>query len=357
VRQTAAGTRWNGIGTSPSGVARATGGIADEALRSSRPLAVTDDEATHFDGMSSGDVSASTVEQRALRISLRISITFAVISAVWGLLASSEVILLIAVLTPLDLLMTWGSLIVSRIVAKGASTMFPFGRNALAPLFVIAQAIMAFGVLAYAILEAIRVILEGGSDVPGASLLAYGIFSALVDLIGWRVVARTAHDRPLVQAEVAGWLSGLPTSAVIAVGGVVVLLVGGTRFAAVAPYVDPTLVIIGSLGFAVIPIRLLRSSIRDLQTARPEAELVAQVETVVADVRTHEGLPEPILRVGRLGSVLDVELAFVLPSGTGDIACGDRVRRAVCDGLGDLPYSVWITVEFGYDAELFERRA
>jgi len=24
------------------------------------------------------------------------------------------------------------------------------------------------------------------------------------------------------------------------------------------------------------------------------------------------------------------------------------------DGVGDLPYSVWITVEFGYDAELFE---
>ena len=27
------------------------------------------------------------------------------------------------------------------------------------------------------------------------------------------------------------------------------------------------------------------------------------------------------------------------------------------DGLGDLPYSVRITVEFGYDAELFEIRA
>jgi hypothetical protein len=50
-------------------------------------------------------------------------------------------------------------------------------------------------------------------------------------------------------------------------------------------------------------------------------------------------------------------LAFILPSDTGDIACEDRVRRAVSDGLGDVPYSVWITVEFGYDAELFESRA
>ena len=60
------------------------------------------------------------------------------------------------------MLMTSSSLIVSRIVAKGPSTMFPFGRDALAPLVVIALAIILFGALAYAVLEAVRVILEGG---------------------------------------------------------------------------------------------------------------------------------------------------------------------------------------------------
>lgn len=305
--------------------------------------------------MSAGDASA--VEQRALRISIWVSISFAVISVVWGLVAKSEVILLTAVFAPLELLLTWGSLIVSRIVAKGPSRTFPFGRNALAPLFVIAQAIIFFGALGYAILEAVRVILEGGSDVSGVSLLAYGVFSALVSLITWRVLLRMARDRPLVKAEAAGWFSAVPSSAVIAVGGVVVLLFGGTRFAAAAPYVDPTLVIISSLGLLVIPVGLLRRSIRDLQTGRPDAELAGQVETVVDNVRTTEGLPEPILRVGRLGAILDIALAFVLPPGTGDIACEDRVRRAVRDGLAELPYNVWITVEFGYDAELFQSRA
>jgi predicted Co/Zn/Cd cation transporter (cation efflux family) len=68
--------------------------------------------------------------------------------------------------------MTLGSLIVSLIVAKGPSTMFPFGRHALEPLFVIGQGTILIGVLAYAILEAVRVILEGGTEVAGASLLA-----------------------------------------------------------------------------------------------------------------------------------------------------------------------------------------
>jgi predicted Co/Zn/Cd cation transporter (cation efflux family) len=296
---------------------------------------------------------ASAVEQRALRTSIWASIGFAVISVVWGLLAKSEVILLDAIFTPLYLLMTLGSLIVSRIVAKGPSRMFPFGRNALEPLFVIGQAIILVGALVYAMLEAVRVILEGGTDVAGVSLLAYGVVSALVSLITWRVLLRMARDRPLVKAEAAGWFSAVPSSAVVAVGGVIVLVVGG----AVAPYVDPALVIIVSLGLLVIPANLLRHSIRDLQTARPDPELAAQVETVVENVRATEGLPEPILRVGRLGAILDVALAFVLPPGTGDIASGDRVRRAVRDGLGDLHYNAWITVEFGYDAELFEIRA
>lgn len=304
--------------------------------------------------MSADDASA--VEQRALRTSLWVSIGFAVIAVVWGLLAGSEVILLEGVFTPLYLFMTLGSLMVSRIVAKGPSRMYPFGRDALAPLFVLAQAIILFGALAYAILEAVRVILEGGSEVAGATLLAYGVVSALVCLITWRVLLRMASDRPLVKAEAAVWFSSVPSSAVIAVGGVAVLLLDGTRFAAAAPYVDPALVIIACLVFALIPINLLRGSIRDLQTARPDSEVAAQVETVVENVRTAEGLPEPILRVGRLGAILDVALAFVLPPGTGDIACEDRVRRTVRDGLSDLPYSAWITVEFGYDAELFEAR-
>src|SRR5262249_12706302 len=145
----------------------------------------------------------------------------------------------------------------------------------------------------------------------------------------------------------------VPGSLVVAVGGMVVLVLGGSRFAAAAPYVDPVLVIVGSVGFALIPINLLRRSVRDLQTARPDSELAAQVETVVENVRTAEGLPEPVLRVGQLGAALDIALVFVLPPGTGDIAGEDRVRRAVRDRLRDLPYDVWVTVEFSYDAELF----
>jgi hypothetical protein len=70
--------------------------------------------------MSAGDAPGSTAEQRALRTSLWVGISFAVVSAVWGLIL--------------------------------------------------------LGALGHAILEAVRVILAGGSDVAGISLVAYGVF-------------------------------------------------------------------------------------------------------------------------------------------------------------------------------------
>lgn len=42
-------------------------------------------------------------------------------------------------------------------------------------------------------------------------------------------------------------------------------------------------------------------------------------------------------------AMLDVALAFVLLPGTGHVTCEDRGRRKMRDGLGDLPYSMWIT--------------
>ncbi|MCE3550711.1 hypothetical protein LWC33_04480 [Pseudonocardia sp. RS11V-5] len=44
-------------------------------------------------------------------------------------------------------------------------------------------------------------ILEGGSAVAGVSLVAYGVFSAVLSLVTWRVLLRMGSDRPLVEAE------------------------------------------------------------------------------------------------------------------------------------------------------------
>lgn len=293
-------------------------------------------------------------ERSALRLSITVSCVFAVVALVWGLIEGSQVILLDAIFTPLSLLSTWGALLVARLVAKGPTRTFPFGRDALIPLFVIAQALVMLGGLAYAVFEAVRVILGGGSDVGGVTLLAYGLFGAVVCAATALVLRRMARGRPLIDAEAAGWLSSAASSLVIVVGGGVVLIIAVTPLAWLIPFADSALVIASSVALAAIPVGLARRSVRELQIPVPDKSMRARIDAAVAEVCATEGLPEPIVRVGRVGPSLVLELAFVLPEGKGDVACEDRVRRHVIAALRDLPLELWLLVEFTYDAALVD---
>lgn len=301
-----------------------------------------------------GAVAVQKAEQRALKLSLAVSGGVAVVAAIWGLMAGSMVIILDAVFLPLSLSLTYGSIVISRIVARGPTRRFPFGRSALVPLFVITQAVVLFVLLGYASLEAVRVILGGGSEVSGAALVGYGLFSTIVSVIVWMVLLRMANGQALVEAEAAGWLSGLVSSLGVALGGIFVIAVRGTSLEHLAPFADSALVLFTSVLLMAIPLNLMRKSVRDLQNPMPDAEMTRVVQDLVADVSAAEGLPEPIQRIGLMGRELMVELGYVLEPGQGDIRCEDRVREAVRAGLNELPVEPWVVVEFSYQRELIE---
>lgn len=86
----------------------------------------------------------------------------------------------------------------------------------------------------------------------------------------------------------------------------------------------------------------------------PARDVVARVEEVIAAVTAEEGLPTPITRIGLMGGLLTVEVAYVLAPGEGDVACDDRVRLSLRDGLADLPYEAWVVVEFSHRRDLVE---
>jgi predicted Co/Zn/Cd cation transporter (cation efflux family) len=141
---------------------------------------------------------------------------------------------------------------------------------------------------------------------------------------------------------------------VIVAGGAFVLAVQGTPAAGLAPYADSVLVMVSGAALMAVPFGLLRRSINELQSPVPNPVVQQEVREVVEAVRQQEELPEPILRIGRMGATITIELGFVLEPGTGDVACEDRVRRAVRAGLAELPYELWIVVEFSHDRSLVE---
>lgn len=306
---------------------------------------------TSDEQVSPAQVSTLRREQRALRVSMAISVGLGIVALVWGLASSSQVILLDSVYVILGLGLSWLGLYASRAVAAGPTPQYPFGRESLVPFVVGVQGLALSGTLVYAAVEAVRVILDGGSEVAAGSLAAYGAVSGLVALAAWALLRRD-QSSDLLRAEAASWLAGAVGSGVIAVGAAVALLLQATAWAGVDAYADSVLVLVMCVLLAPVPLRMLRQAAGELLGSAPDPAVASSVREVVERVRKSEGLPEPVLRTSKVARKLIIEVGFVVPSGRYDVADEDRVRRALHAGLASLPYDPWLVVELTTDPEL-----
>lgn len=291
-------------------------------------------------------------EQSALRLSLAASVVVAVVAVVWGLLANSQVILFDGAYTLLGMALTGLSMGAARVAARGPTARFPFGLEALVPLVIGVQGIALLGTIAYATLEAVRVILDGGSEVAAAAVAGYGAFTAVISLVVYRRMRTADPTSDLLDAEARAWWAGFLLSMVVLVGSLGALGLRAAGLTAIEPFVDPVLVLLASALLLPTPLAMLRTTLVELLEGAPSPAVLEPVERAVAAVRAEHGLPEPILRVSKLGRKLYVEVDFVIPDGVWDVAGEDEVRRAVGAGLADLPYDLWINVELTTDPEL-----
>ncbi|MFD6424482.1 cation transporter [Streptomyces sp. NPDC060198] len=295
---------------------------------------------------------AARQEQRALRVSMAVSVVLAVAGLAWGLVAGSQVILLDGVYTVLGIGLSWLALRASRTAAAGPTRRFPFGRESLVPVVVGVQGLALLGTLGYAAVEAVRVILDGGSEVAAAGLAVYGAVTGLACLAAYGHLARRCPRTDLIRTEATVWLAGAVTSLLIAVGGVVALVLGTTVWSGAKAYADSVLVLLSCALLGTLPVRMLRQAASELLESAPEPVVRQRVGEVVERVRAAEGLPEPVLRTSKVGQKLYVEVTFVVPRDSWDVAGEDRVRRALREGLAALPYEPWSVVEITSDPGL-----
>ncbi|MFD6532811.1 cation transporter [Streptomyces sp. NPDC060184] len=299
-----------------------------------------------------GPSRAARHEQRALRVSMAVSVAVAVVGVAWGLVAGSQVILLDGVYTVLGLGLSWLALRASRSAAAGPTSRFPFGRESLVPVVVGVQGLALLGTLGYAAVEAVRVILDGGSEVAALGLAVYGAVTGLACLAAYAYLTRRGPRSDLIRTEATVWLAGAVTSFLIAVGGAVALLLGTTVWHGAKQYADSVLVLLSCVLLGGLPVRMLRQATSELLESAPEPDVHQRVREVVERVRVAEGLPEPVLRTSKVGQKLYVEIVFVVPPDSWDLAGEDRVRRALRDGLTALPYEPWSVVEITSDPGL-----
>ncbi|WP_460308054.1 cation transporter [Actinocorallia aurea] len=283
---------------------------------------------------------------------MAVSVGLGVVALGWGFAAGSQVILLDGVYVVLGLGLSALALYASRAASAEPTPRFPFGREPLVPMVVGVQGLALFGTLAYAAVEAVRVVLGGGSEVAPASLAAYGAVGGLASLATYGYLARRGPRSDLIRAEAAGWFAGAVSSLLIAVGGVVALLLVKAGWRGAAAYSDSVLVLVTCVMLVGLPVRMLRQAVSELLESAPDPAVQQRIGAAVERARASEGLPEPVLRTSKMGNRVYVEVGFVVPPGRCDIADEDRVRRSLHDDLAALPYTPWIVVEITTDPDL-----
>ncbi|MCU0277640.1 MAG: cation transporter [Candidatus Nanopelagicales bacterium] len=287
-------------------------------------------------------------ERKLLRASTATAAAFAAVGIVWGMWAESQIILLDGAYALIGLGLGVLSLRAARLVQRGPTPDYPFGREALAPLVVGIQGMVLLGTFGYASFDAVAVILDGGSETALGSALIYSIVTLAASLAIWWYLRGRAQDSELVLAEAAQWAAGwvLSTGMMIGFGGALIL--ESTSLSWLARYADPVLVLLATAVILPTPLRMIRSMYVELLEGSPPAEVSEPVRKVVEEVAAEHGLPNPTLRMGKLGRKVYVELDFLVESGR-EVGDADRVRRELMTRLSEPGRLLWINVELHTD--------
>ncbi|MGB8021396.1 MAG: cation transporter [Candidatus Nanopelagicales bacterium] len=289
-------------------------------------------------------------EAQALRLSAAASLLLAALGVAWGLAVGSQVILFDGLYAIIGFVLAWLGLRASALVEAGPTPSFPFGREALAPLMVAAQALALLGTFGYAVFDAVGVILDGGSQTVLEWALGYSVVN-LVACVGMRaVLMRSQEGSDLVAAEVVAWGAAALLGFAMVLGFGLALMIGSTSLAWAAPFVDPVLVLVAAALILPTPIRMLRQSFRELLEGVPSAEITDPVHASIASLRTELGLPEPTTRIGKLGRKVYIELDFLVGSDEGwTVDDADRIRRRLVADLRRPGRMLWVNVELHTD--------
>lgn len=293
-------------------------------------------------------------ERQALTQSLWIATIISVIAIVGGVMAGSRIIVFDGVYGLIGLSLTWVMLRASRAVDEGPTSTYPYGRESLTPLAIVIQGIAMLATLVLAALDAIVLILDGGSDVAPSSVVTYGLFSAIASAIFASHLFRRAGGSELVRVEALQWRAGAVRNGVMVAGATVAILIAGTAAGGVVRFLDPILVLVAVAMLAPIPIRFLRSGMYELLEGAPDSAVQQQVQSTVALICESHELRDPRVRMTKLGRKLYLDVEIVVPPTVWTIEGQDALRRQLRDGLASLDYELWASITLTTDPTLAE---
>ena len=278
---------------------------------------------------------AQTEEILALRLSLVLTVLFAVGAAIVAMFSDSETMSFEAMSGGVDITVSVLAILVARKIHEPANRRYHFGYAKYGPLMITVEGVLLAGVCVGAIVYAARDLVHVDPTEDTYLVVIYSALSFLLSvLFGYwmrRAGRRSGSQLVLTNANlwiVEGWQStGVCAAFVI---GIALTRVGITE---ATGYIDPATCIVLAVIFLRKPFAILREGVADLVDANPYAHTVNAIEDsarMLAERFHLKGLEW--VRVRKAGSRVFVMVSFfedpVEPLEQMDIA-----RQAVIDEM------------------------
>jgi len=265
------------------------------------------------------------------------SLVMAALGIGFGLVTESDAIMLDGFFSLIGFVMALVTIRVARLVVQPADEHFHFGYAQFEPFLNAMKGLLMLGVAGFAFAGAVDAVIHGGHDVkPGLATL-YAIL-ALTGCLAVGAAQRKAAARtgsPLLAVDSKNWLIDGFLSGVVLLVFVAAVILDGTRWAFVVPYMDPGLVILLVLGIVFIPLRIVRDNMREILAFAPDSVTQTDVRNRVEGALAGVPVESSQVRMMKIGRFLYVLNQIVVspefrPGGVEEL---DRVRERIAAAM------------------------
>ncbi|WP_096016027.1 cation diffusion facilitator family transporter [Campylobacter lanienae] len=291
----------------------------------------------------------SQKEQFVLKISLYCAVILAIFGITYGIYIGSKAIIFDGLVAFLSTILILLSVMTSKFIYKEDDDIFQYGYMRFEPMVNLFKSLILLILCAYALINGIQEILDGGYEVKFDKAMLYSFFSMLLSIGIWLYTAYQAKilGSPLISVDSLEWF----IDSVLYMGGFLVFgavwLFDKESQTIWARYLDPALLVVLSMILAVMPLKVFIKNLADLVMVAPK-DMDDKIDTLLQNISKKYNFSDYDTHVAKSGRFFMIEVNILMGESfkIQNIDEMDLIRDEIEQGLDIPSYKIWLSVSF-----------
>ena len=291
----------------------------------------------------------SQKEQFVLKISLYCAVILAIFGITYGIYIGSKAIIFDGLVAFLSTILILLRVMTSKFIYKEDDDIFQYGYMRFEPMVNLFKSLILLILCAYALINGIQEILDGGYEVKFDKAMLYSFFSMLLSIGIWLYTAYQAKilGSPLISVDSLEWF----IDSVLYMGGFLVFgavwLFDKESQTIWARYLDPALLVLLSMILAVMPLKVFIKNLADLVMVAPK-DMDDKIDTLLQNISKKYNFSDYDTHVAKSGRFFMIEVNILMGESfkIQNIDEMDLIRDEIEQGLDIPSYKIWLSVSF-----------